>query len=65
MNALAQPCGREILLVSHPGRAEIIETAHRVANILGGAGICQPAKSQQHAKQQKKDETDGKKDAQD
>ncbi|MBF6340804.1 NAD kinase [Nocardia abscessus] len=40
MNALAQPCGREILLVSHPGRAEIIETAHRVAKIFADAGIC-------------------------
>lgn len=40
MNAPAQPCGREILLVSHPGRAEIIETAHRVAKIFADAGIC-------------------------
>ncbi|MFR9752540.1 NAD kinase [Nocardia sp. 004] len=39
MNAPAQSCGREILLVSHPGRAEIIETAHRVAKIFADAGI--------------------------
>ncbi|MFC9967576.1 NAD kinase [Nocardia ignorata] len=32
--------GREILLVAHPGRAEIIETAHRVAKIFAAAGIC-------------------------
>ncbi|MFD6389159.1 NAD kinase [Nocardia sp. NPDC060259] len=32
--------GREILLVAHPGRAEIIETAHRVAKIFAEAGIC-------------------------
>ncbi|GGK32299.1 NAD kinase [Nocardia camponoti] len=31
---------REILLVAHPGRAEIIETAHRVAKIFAAAGIC-------------------------
>ncbi|MFF0546694.1 NAD kinase [Nocardia thailandica] len=31
---------REILLVAHPGRAEIIETAHRVAKIFAEAGIC-------------------------
>ncbi|MGW6336458.1 NAD kinase [Nocardia rhamnosiphila] len=30
---------REILLVSHPGRAEISETAHRVAKICAEAGI--------------------------
>lgn len=30
---------REILLVSHPGRPEIIETAHRVAKIFADAGI--------------------------
>ncbi|MBF6358397.1 NAD kinase [Nocardia higoensis] len=31
--------GREILLIAHPGRAEIVETAHRVAKICAGAGI--------------------------
>ncbi|GAA5059957.1 NAD kinase [Nocardia callitridis] len=31
---------REILLVSHPGRAEIIETAHRMAKIFADSGIC-------------------------
>ncbi|KAA0016187.1 NAD kinase [Antrihabitans cavernicola] len=30
---------REILLVAHPGRAEITETAQRVAQIFGDAGI--------------------------
>ncbi|MFI9507735.1 NAD kinase [Nocardia sp. NPDC052566] len=35
----APKSGREILLVSHPGRAEIIETAHRVAKIFADAGI--------------------------
>ncbi|WP_067865545.1 NAD kinase [Nocardia shimofusensis] len=30
---------REILLIAHPGRAEIVETAHRVAKICAGAGI--------------------------
>ncbi|WP_405139466.1 NAD kinase [Nocardia sp. NBC_01388] len=31
--------GREILLVAHPGRTEITETAHRVAKIFDEAGI--------------------------
>ncbi|MCU1648329.1 MAG: kinase [Nocardia sp.] len=31
--------GREILLVAHPGRSEITETAHRVAKIFDEAGI--------------------------
>ncbi|MFC9898173.1 NAD kinase [Nocardia sp. NPDC127579] len=35
----AESTGREILLISHPGRAEIIETAHRVAKIFADAGI--------------------------
>ncbi|MFE9328584.1 NAD kinase [Nocardia sp. NPDC052278] len=39
MNALTPAESREILLVSHPGRAEIIETAHRVAKIFADAGI--------------------------
>ncbi|MEV4123378.1 NAD kinase [Nocardia sp. NPDC049707] len=39
MNALTPAGSREILLVSHPGRAEIIETAHRVAKIFADAGI--------------------------
>ncbi|WP_228001942.1 NAD kinase [Nocardia australiensis] len=39
MNAQSPSGGREILLVSHPGRAEIIETAHRVAKIFADAGI--------------------------
>lgn len=30
---------REILLIAHPGRAEIVETAHRVAKIFADAGI--------------------------
>ncbi|WP_067665018.1 NAD kinase [Nocardia miyunensis] len=30
---------REILLVAHPGRAELTETAHRVAKIFSDAGI--------------------------
>ncbi|HLS78918.1 MAG TPA: NAD kinase [Nocardia sp.] len=30
---------REILLIAHPGRAEIAETAHRVAKIFADAGI--------------------------
>ncbi|UGT45038.1 NAD kinase [Nocardia yamanashiensis] len=30
---------REILLVAHPGRPELIETAHRVAKIFDAAGI--------------------------
>lgn len=37
---MSAPEGREILLVAHPGRAEIIETAHRVAKIFAAAGIC-------------------------
>ncbi|AYF77692.1 NAD kinase [Nocardia yunnanensis] len=37
MNA-ASPA-REVLLVAHPGRPEITDTAHRVAKILCGAGI--------------------------
>ncbi|WP_405162541.1 NAD kinase [Nocardia sp. NBC_01499] len=40
MNAPTRSGGREILLVAHPGRAEIIETAHRVAKIFADAGIC-------------------------
>lgn len=39
MNAGTPLSGREILLVAHPGRAEIIETAHRVAKIFAAAGI--------------------------
>ncbi|WP_028479915.1 NAD kinase [Nocardia sp. CNY236] len=39
MNVPAQSCGREILLVSHPGRAEITETAHRAVKIFANAGI--------------------------
>lgn len=40
MNAMASGSGlREILLVAHPGRAEIIETAHRVAKLCADAGI--------------------------
>ncbi len=40
MNAMAGGSGlREILLVAHPGRAEIIETAHRVAKLCADAGI--------------------------
>lgn len=31
--------GREVLLVAHPGRSEITETAHRVAKIFDEAGI--------------------------
>jgi NAD+ kinase len=30
---------REILLVAHPGRSELLETAHRVAKIFADAGI--------------------------
>ncbi|NKY88200.1 NAD kinase [Nocardia veterana] len=30
---------REILLVAHPGRSELLETAHRVAKIFAEAGI--------------------------
>lgn len=30
---------REILLVAHPGRSELLETAHRVAKIFSDAGI--------------------------
>ncbi|WP_040795672.1 NAD kinase [Nocardia higoensis] len=30
---------REILLIAHPGRAEIVETSHRVAKIFADAGI--------------------------
>jgi NAD+ kinase len=36
---LERPIGREVLLVAHPGRAEIGETAHRVAKIFDEAGI--------------------------
>jgi NAD+ kinase len=36
---LERPAGREILLVAHPGRAEIGEVAHRVAKIFDEAGI--------------------------
>ncbi|WP_067542611.1 NAD kinase [Nocardia crassostreae] len=35
----AQGTSREILLVAHPGRSEITETAHRVAKIFDQAGI--------------------------
>ncbi|MGV9414917.1 NAD kinase [Nocardia sp. NPDC003693] len=31
--------GREVLLVAHPGRSEITETAHRAAKIFSEAGI--------------------------
>lgn len=40
MNAPTRADSREILLVSHPGRAEIIETAHRLAKIFADSGIC-------------------------
>ncbi|MEV6774592.1 NAD kinase [Nocardia sp. NPDC051030] len=35
----APSTAREILLVAHPGRSEITETAHRVAKIFDDAGI--------------------------
>jgi NAD+ kinase len=35
----APPRNREILLVAHPGRPELTETAHRVAKIFDDAGI--------------------------
>lgn len=39
MNATAGGESREILLVAHPGRRDIAETARRVGKIFESAGI--------------------------